>query len=287
MAQTKNSPTLKNVTTVAYGIAKERGISILEVTAKDIIDVMGKGSDGYLSAHLQTLKCEYLASKCFEAKDGCVSVMASVNNLIDDCVKKAEERIRAEAKVTQELFDEVCKKNADLYAELAAREQELVTLRNELATQLQTLNEELIKLRDENQQLRMSRDLAEKGQKDAVAQLHTVQHDLGAAQTKLARAEADCATADREKAALQKSVEQEREERKKAEKEAANSDKLADLSEWKRRHAESENAKLKEEVAVLLGREAAALAQLELLKNQASMLPKKASLKPSEQPGPN
>ncbi|MDH3807029.1 MAG: hypothetical protein OET55_00075 [Desulfuromonadales bacterium] len=129
MAKTKdNEVTINQVRAIAEQIVRDRNVTIVEATTRDVKDILKRGSDGYIGAHLQTVKIEYARAKLLEEKDISPHYNAALYDEIKRHTGNAREIALAEAAVTQEMFDEVCELNIELENQLDQDKKELAQI---------------------------------------------------------------------------------------------------------------------------------------------------------------
>jgi len=180
MAKKKNqdAPTLDIVRAVAEKIARDRGCNITEVTGEEIRAITG-GSDGYVGAHLQTIKLEHIRADRFDVKQLPVALRSALSESHQAFQQRGEETGRAEGKITQDLFDQICKKNSELEAEVARLEQQLATTELERKTEKLDYDNNLMSIKVEKQSLANHLASAQQSLADASKQLKDLNYELG------------------------------------------------------------------------------------------------------------
>jgi chromosome segregation ATPase len=209
-------------------------------------------------------------------------LMAALQDELAGRERKTEERVRAESKVTQELFEEACSEINNTKARLAAMVDQLTALREDHATQLRARDDELTKVRDQASKLESRLEIAEKIRNEAILQFNSMQLNHGVIQERLTNTAEDLARAEKEIGTLRDCLKNAERDRDEARKTAADHDQRAILLTWQVDHKDEENAHLKKELAEASLRAANAEARLELLGSGGSKPEAKVGQKQQE-----
>lgn len=119
-----DKPTLEVVRAVAEKMARDTARSVREVTVPELHKDLS-GSDGYLGAHLQTVKIECARAERFDTNRLPALLVSGLCEVLEMFQKRGEETGRAEGKITQELYEQICQSNDVLVAKVATLEQQL------------------------------------------------------------------------------------------------------------------------------------------------------------------
>lgn len=230
MAKKENPVTLEMVWGAAQAAAQKFGCSIQELTNDQVKKHMSHGSPGCIAAFLRQVKIQVLDSKAFDinvfSPGFKAGIVAEFRRFVDQAVAEA----RQEARVTEEMFDGICK-------DLDAAQETIVTLRNDLAASTSRGSDEIRRL-----------ELEQATTRERLAAAETAQAALAEAREEITRLNARLAegtselSAERSKASSldQRLTDSERQREAAAQKAA--------LAEQRATHAESIVTEQKERV---------------------------------------
>lgn len=126
----KTSVTIDQVRAAAELVAKKTDRAIEEVTVAQVAEILGEGSDGYLGAHLQTVKLEFVRAKRLDTSS-LTPLLSALRYELDRACNNGLETGRAESRVTQDLFNEICDRNIALEGRAMDLEQQLAASESE------------------------------------------------------------------------------------------------------------------------------------------------------------
>lgn len=104
----KDSVTLEMVWGAAQAAARKHNCSIQEITSRQVQEHMPHGSDGCLAAFLRQVKIQDIDSKAFDLNVFSAGFKAGIVAEMRRFVDQAVEAARQEARVTEEIFLQVC-----------------------------------------------------------------------------------------------------------------------------------------------------------------------------------
>jgi len=126
MAKNENPVTLEMTWGAAQAAARKHNCNIQELTNSQVREHMPHGSDGCVAAFLRQVKIQDLDTKVFDLNVISPGFKAGIVAEIRRFVDQAVETARKEARVTEEMFDEICKG-------MDEAQETIATLRNDLA----------------------------------------------------------------------------------------------------------------------------------------------------------
>ena len=251
-------------------VARERGVTVLEVTNKEMKEFLGRGNDGYIGAHLQTVKIEYARSKLLDEKQVSHQVNAAIYDLLKRISDNSREVALTEAEITQQMFDEICERNIEHEEALTYTQKELADLRQEHADVVRDLTTELQSTQAEKSSLNVRLEDEQKRTDKADKGLLTAREELAAITVKLGQVE-------NEQNGLQNMLEERSTRLQEFERElsqsrdaVAKTEQRADLLTLRNEDLTQESDKLKKKLEALAERAAKAEAEVKILQKTKS-----------------
>jgi len=258
--------TFNLVLATAEKSARDRNVTILEVTNRDVKNILGRGNDGYIGAHLQTVKIQYAQAKLLSEKQVSHQLNAAIYNEIKRFTDNSREVATSEAAVTQQMFDEVCERNIEL-------EEALDSKIRQLSEQLHVHTEQTLHLETEIHTSQIEKTAIEavhnsnlQSKNQVEITLGEAQGELGALKNQLGQFETQRAEQDAVTRELQEELKLLKQENDTARDSHQKAEQRAELLTWKNEQFMKENEGLKEKLELAIERSAIAEAQLQVVK---------------------
>jgi chromosome segregation ATPase len=247
-------------------IARERRVTVLEVTNKNVKDFLKRGNDGYIGAHLQTVKIEYIRSKLFDEKLVSHQLNAAIYDLNKLCSDNAREVALAEAEITQQMFDEICERNTELEEAVNSKEQQLTEQMHIHTGQIHKLESTLHTTQMEKNTIEVRHTDTLQAKDKAEQMLGDAQVERGAMKSTLVQFESQRVEQEATTKELKEKLEQLEQECDMARDSNQKAQQRADLLTWKNEQFIEENTELKRKLELAIERTANAEAQTKVLK---------------------
>ncbi|MDG5469958.1 hypothetical protein P9J64_16690 [Deltaproteobacteria bacterium IMCC39524] len=261
-----NDVTVDQVRAVAEQYARDNQISIFDVTVRIVRDLLKRGSDGYIGAHLQTVKLEAAHAQLFCEKQISQQLMAAIYDELKRYTGNSRKVALSEAAVTQQMFDEICERNTELEAALASEKQQLTE-------QQHANNEKAHRLESELNTAQMEKNALEARHTDVLESKEKTEQILGDTQIELralksqaSQFKAQCAEKDAVMKELQEELKRLKREHETAHNSNQKAEQHAELLTWKNNQFMDENKKLEKKLELAIERSANAEAQLKVVK---------------------
>lgn len=264
----QDTPTLEVVRAVAEKIARDNGCRLDEITLPALREALS-GSDGYLGAHLQSIRIEATRAARFDTSSLPIQLLSGLCEVIERFQKRGEEIGRAAGKITQELFDQICQRNTALEASVDELERKLADVVLEHKAEELDFNTKMQGAQVEIKSLANNVTSMQQSLADATQKLSEAQYDLGAKTARVEELEKIVSAKDQTINTLNERLAETTNKYTSAA-EAANSHKQrADLLNWRSDDLNKEKERLQNELTTANNRAAEAEAELKILNKKA------------------
>jgi len=262
MANDNDEITLQRVQTAAEQVARSLNKPVQEVTNREVKENLKRKNDGYIGAHLQTIKIEHVRAKLLEEKDVSPHYSAAFYDEIKRHADNAREVALAEAEVTKQMFCEICESNNALEESLADKNKEIIELQRDHAEVVQNLSNDLNTSQTEKSALEVRL-------KDALDRLDKTGQELNDVRADHAVASVELSHVTKERDELQDTSKTQKDRIQEVEKELTQScdevrkaEQRAELLNWKNDEILRERDEARQKLDVMTERAATAEAQL-------------------------
>jgi chromosome segregation ATPase len=247
-------------------VARERRVTVLEVTNKNVRDFLKRGNDGYIGAHLQTVKIEYARSKLLDEKQGSHQVNAAIYDLLKLHSDNSREVALAETEITQQMFDEICERNTDLEEALDSKKQQLTEQKHVHTEQVHQLESTLHTTQMEKNAMEVRHTDTLQAKDKAEQMLGDAQVERGAMKSTLVQFESQRVDQKATVTELKEKLERLEQECDSARDSNQKAQQRAELLTWKNEQFIEDNTELNRKLELAIERAANAEAQLKVVK---------------------
>lgn len=118
-----------------------------DISARDIIDLLGRGSAGVVNAHLREVKVEWIQAEKYQYLELSPMLRAYIFAEVSRAAREADNAARRECNVTVHHWKKVIQANEVAERQVAALETELAAARQDAAEKISRLEAELAETR--------------------------------------------------------------------------------------------------------------------------------------------
>jgi len=241
---------------------------IEDVSAQDIADVLRRGSDGYIGAHLQTVKREVLMARYYDTIALSAQFKAALVDETNRITDSTKEYVLKDSGMTQALFDEICTLNAGLNEELADLKEKHQRLSQGHDVALTAHKDGMAAAAVEIERLTARCTDAEQAKLEAVGRLNEVQTGLGVMTERAKNLDATLGEKEAEAKELRHLLRTAEEGRTKAGDRANRAEALNQSLQWRVESLDGDKSDLQNRLEAAIERAAKAEAELEQLRER-------------------